>query len=626
MRIALCTINPTVGDLTFNADLIRLAAKNAAVQGADVALLPELALSGYPPKDLLSQQGFIDSCLEHAQAIARDLAKDDTTKSLTLIFGTPLRRSRDGANTNSLLVCSKGVITHRYDKQLLPTYDVFDEDRYFEPGDNDVVIDVVSKNSPHHTLRIGLTICEDLWKGEDAGFSSRYANNTDPVAQLVEKGAKVILSASASPFVLGKGQKHRDILAGHAKRHGVIVASVNQLGANDELIFDGHRYVFSSRGELAATGNLFDDSLLVFDIESDTAGGSISPQRHRDTEIEREENKWDVSARTFASPMSSPSHRLTVSPSQPASGTAHSASSAEHLFHALVCGIRDYLRKTGFKSALIGLSGGIDSALTAALAVAAIGQQNVLGLAMPGPYSSQHSIDDALDLAKRLDMRCDVVPIEKPMEGFRTTVDNEFSSLTTKRLGESLPDLTEENLQSRIRGTMLMTVSNRTGAIVLTTGNKSEMAVGYATLYGDMNGGLAVLSDVTKHWVYELSRYINEHYKMLPGLSHCTKPPIPENTIHKPPSAELRPNQTDQDSLPPYDTLDEIIARYIERHQSATTIAKETNFDIALVKKITRMIDIAEYKRRQAAVGLKVTTVAFGTGRRYPIAQNWRTS
>lgn len=593
MRIALCTINPTVGDLSFNADLIRRAAKNAAVQGADVALLPELALSGYPPKDLLSQQGFIDSCLEHAQAIARDLAKDDTTKLLTLIFGTPLRRSRDGANTNSLLVCSKGVITHRYDKQLLPTYDVFDEDRYFEPGDNDVLIDIVSKNSPHHTLRIGLTICEDLWKGEDAGFSSRYANNTDPVAQLVEKGAKVILSASASPFVLGKGQKHRDILAGHAKRHGVIVASVNQLGANDELIFDGHRYVFSPDGSLADSGNLFDDQVLTFDIEPRTSA--------------------------------SPSHRLTVSPSQPASGTAHSASSAEHLFHALVCGIRDYLRKTGFKSALIGLSGGIDSALTAALAVAAIGEKNVLGLAMPGPYSSQHSIDDALDLAKRLDMRCDVVPIEKPMEGFRTTVDNEFTSLKTKRLGELLPDLTEENLQSRIRGTMLMTVSNRTGAIVLTTGNKSEMAVGYATLYGDMNGGLAVLSDVTKHWVYELSRYINEHYKTLPGLSHCTKPPIPENTIHKPPSAELRPNQTDQDSLPPYDTLDEIIARYIERHQSATTIAKETNFDIALVKKITRMIDIAEYKRRQAAVGLKVTTVAFGTGRRYPIAQNWRT-
>lgn len=593
MRIALCTINPTVGDLSNNADLIRRAAKNAAAQGADIALLPELALSGYPPKDLLAQEGFLDACLSHAQSIARDLAKDDATKSLTLIFGTPLRRTSDNANTNSLLVCCKGSITHRYDKQLLPTYDVFDEDRYFEPGESDVLIDIVSKHSPQHTLRIGLTICEDLWKGEDAGFSSRYANNQDPVAQLAEKGARLILSASASPFVLGKGQKHRDILAGHAKRHGVIVASVNQLGANDELIFDGHRYVFSPRGELAMAGHLFDDFTLLFDVAPDSSLAARSSN--------------------------------TITPPLSLTGTPHTASPAEHLYHALVTGIRDYLRKTGFNSALIGLSGGIDSALTAALAVAAIGSDNVLGFAMPGPYSSQHSIDDALDLAKRLAMRCDIVPIEQPMIGFRSTVDAEFVSLKTKRLGESLPDLTEENLQSRIRGTMLMTVSNRTGAIVLTTGNKSEMAVGYATLYGDMNGGLAVLSDVTKHWVYELSRFINEHYKTLPGFSHCTTPPIPENTITKPPSAELRPNQTDQDSLPPYDTLDEIISRYIERHQSAATISKEANIDTTLVRKITRMIDIAEYKRRQSAVGIKVTTVAFGTGRRYPIAHNWRT-
>jgi NAD+ synthetase len=595
MRLALATINPTVGDVTSNAALIRGAIAQAHAAGADLVLLPELALCGYPPRDLLAREGFVEACEQAARTIAAD-----APKGITVVFGVPLRFTQ-GPNAracaNALVVARDGVITDRYDKQLLPTYDVFDEDRYFEPGDRSVVMGVPAREGP---LRVGLTICEDLWMGEDAGFATRYKGRADPVEQLVARGAKLILSASASPFALGKGQKHRDILASHARRHGVGVASVNQLGANDELIFDGHRYLFAPDGSLAEAGRLFEDALLVIDI--DASGVVRSPQRQAAAE---------------ATPTPSPSHRLIVSPS-------HTATDAAHLHHALVLGVRDYLRKTGFKKAILGLSGGIDSALTAALAVAAIGKDNVTGYALPGPYSSEHSIADALAVAKTLGMRCDVVSIASPMRGFRDAIDAQFTAMGTTTLGEKLPDLTEENLQSRIRGTLLMAISNRTGAIVLTTGNKSELAVGYCTLYGDMNGGLAVLSDVTKHWVYALSRFINANYQALAGLEHCPATPIPDSTLTKPPSAELRPNQTDQDSLPPYDVLDEILARAIERHQSPATIAREAGFDLALVQKIARMIDLAEYKRRQAAMGLKVTTVAFGTGRRMPIAQRWR--
>lgn len=583
MRLALATINPTVGDVAGNAALLRGAIDRAHAAAADIILLPELALCGYPPKDLLAREGFVESCEQAAKGIAVD-----APRGITIVFGLPHRMAKGpnaGACANSLIVARDGVITDRYDKQLLPTYDVFDEDRYFEPGEQSVAVDVPGRDG---TVRVGLTICEDLWMGEDAGFATRYKGHADPVEQLVSRGAKVILSASASPFVLGKGQKHRDILAGHARRHKVAVASVNQLGANDELIFDGHRYLFAPDGVLAGAADLFDDSLLVIDI--DATGEVRSPKSHQ-------------------------------TPASQSHGVSHTATDAAHLHHALVLGVRDYLRKTGFRKAILGLSGGIDSALTAAIAVAAIGAENVIGYALPGPYSSEHSITDALAVAKTLGMRCDVVPIASPMHGFRDAIDAQFAAMGTTTLGEKLPDLTEENLQSRIRGTLLMAISNRTGAIVLTTGNKSEMAVGYCTLYGDMNGGLAVLSDVTKHWVYALSRFINSNYKTLEGLTHCTAPPIPESTLTKPPSAELRPNQTDQDSLPPYDVLDEILARSIERHQSPATIARETGFDLALVQKIARMIDLAEYKRRQAAMGLKVTTVAFGTGRRMPIAQ-----
>ncbi len=582
MRVVLATINPTVGDLAGNAALMVACLDEARKGGADLVVFPELALGGYPPKDLLTQQGFVEACAATAKALG-----ETHTAGLTCIFGTPLPVDRTNPRAgvaNSLLVYRDGTYIDYYDKRLLPTYDVFDEDRYFEPGTRAVVVDVPSRESG--TIKVGLTVCEDLWKGEDAGFSSRYRDCPDPVAALIDAGAQVIVSASASPFVLGKGQKHRDILAAHARRHSVPVLSVNQLGGNDDLVFDGHRYAFSPDGELTASGMLFDAAPLEFNLTS------------------------------------SPSHRLTVSPSQ----TTAAAPDDRLLFEALVLGIRDYLRKTGFKSALLGLSGGIDSALTAVLAVAAIGKGNLTGVSLPGPYSSEHSKADAHELATRLGIRCIDAPIARSFDGLADVSNDAFRTLSQPVLGEKLPDLTEENLQSRVRGTLLMTLSNRTGAMVLTTGNKSETAVGYATLYGDMNGGLAVLSDVNKQWVYRLSRWINENHRSLPTLAYCSRPPIPAGSITKPPSAELRPNQTDQDSLPPYDVLDRIIDLYVEGKRSVSAIVEETKFDRALVQRIARMIDIAEYKRRQAAVGLKVTSVAFGTGRRYPIAQGWRST
>ncbi|MFO0831512.1 MAG: NAD+ synthase [Phycisphaerales bacterium] len=579
MRVFLATFNPTVGDIWGNTGRMSPLLDSARRAGAELVLFPELSVSGYPPRDLLTHEGFVPACVAAAQALG-----ERATAGLTCVFGCPLPVDRSdprAGTTNSLLVYRDNAFVASYDKRLLPTYDVFDEDRYFEPGSRAVVIDVPTS---HGVVRAGLTICEDLWKGKDAGFSSRYRGAPDPVCELIAAGAQCVLSASASPFVVGKGERHVDILAAHARAHGVPVCSVNQLGGNDDLVFDGHRYVLGPGGEMMASGGLFEDGALLVELAPSVSGG------------------------------------LGVVPQQ----VAQRAEDAGQLFHALRLGVQDYLRKTGFRSALLGLSGGIDSALTAVIGVAAVGREQVLGVSMPGPYSSDHSVGDARELASALGMRCIDAPIAAAMEGFRGAVGPVFRGMAVPALGERLPDVTEENLQSRIRGTLLMTISNRTGAIVLTTGNKSESAVGYATLYGDMNGGLAVLSDVNKQWIYALSRFINAHYRSLPGLGHCTRPPIPERSITKPPSAELRPNQTDQDSLPPYDVLDSIIDLYVEHKHGVGHIAEETGFDRDLVAKIARMIDLAEYKRQQAAVGLKVTSVAFGAGRRYPVAQGWR--
>ncbi|MEX2219525.1 MAG: NAD+ synthase, partial [Phycisphaerales bacterium] len=428
----------------------------------------------------------------------------------------------------------------------------------------------------------GLAICEDLWKGEDVGFAHRYHGAPDPVECLANAGATLIVSPSASPFLLGKGARHRALLARHAQQRGLFVASVNQVGGNDELVFDGHSAVFDPSGSLIAAGPGFEEGLVVVDL---------------------------------------PDPKETPRQGEPApTDPLLAATAPELLFKAIRLGIRDYCRKTGFRTAVLGISGGIDSAVVAALGAAALGPASITGLILPGPYSSEHSKSDATELARRLGIATVTIPIGGPFQAFRGALDPAFRSAGHAALGERMPDITEENLQSRIRGTTLMAWSNRTGAIVLTTGNKSELAVGYATLYGDMSGGLAPISDVSKQQVYALARWMNENA----AARGFAGPPIPRSSLDKPPSAELRPGQTDQDTLPPYDVLDAVIERYIERRQSPIRIARETRIDEGTVWRVVRLIDTAEYKRKQAAVGLKVTSVAFGSGRRVPIAQGWR--
>ncbi len=573
MRLALAQINPTVGDLSGNAQRIAEWIGRARAARADLVLLPELCLCGYPPKDLLLMEGFVEACGREAGKLG-----ESATAGITAVFGCPLpldRANRGAAGTaNSLLVYRDNRYLGDYDKRLLPTYDVFDEDRYFTPGERAVVIEVAG-------VRVGLAICEDLWKGEDAGFSQRYRESADPVAAVAALGAELLAVPSASPFVLGKGRRHRDILRRHARRHAFHVASVNQVGGNDDLVFDGHAAVYGPDGSLIAAGPGFVEEMVVCEIPSKgvRAQGTAEVQ-----------------------------DPLTA------------AADEELLFKALVLATRDYVRKTGHKAGIVGLSGGIDSAVTAAIAVAALGRENVLGVSMPGPYSSEHSKTDAHETARRLGITCITIPIGQPFEGFHAALDPAFQAQGLKPMGLALPDVTEENVQSRARGTVLMALSNRTGAMVLTTGNKSELAVGYCTLYGDMNGGYAVLCDVSKMQVYALARWMNA------SAAACgfSAPPIPEGSITKPPSAELRPNQTDQDTLPPYDVLDAIIERYVERHGSPGTIAQETGIDPGTVARVVRMIDVAEYKRKQLALGPKVTSVAFGTGRRFPIAQQWK--
>jgi NAD+ synthetase len=576
VRLALAQINPTIGDLDGNAALIARFAQQAREQRADLVVFPELALSGYPPRDLLLQEGFVAA----AAAAAKRLGEDHS-KGLTLVFGAPLPLGGRGERAwqrlaNSLLAYRDGALVDYYDKRLLPTYDVFDENRYFTPGDRAVVIDAGG-------VRVGLSICEDLWRGHDVGFADRYLDAPDPVDALIAAGARVIINPSASPFRLGVGTAQRNLLRHHAKTRSVFIAAVNQVGGNDELIFDGSACVLGPDGSLLAAGPSFTEALTVAEIDP---SGATPPSAVRVVDA------------------------LT------------SLTTEEALYRALVLGVRDYCRKTGFKTAVLGLSGGIDSAVVAVLAAAALGPASVHGVALPSRYSSEGSKSDAAESARRLGVHFQTIPIEGGVAALESTLAPAFTGRAS--------DVTEENLQSRLRGTILMALSNKFGHILLTTGNKSEMAVGYATLYGDMNGGLAVISDVTKTLVYRLARWMNAHWESL-GITGLSGRPIPEASITKPPSAELRPNQTDQDSLPPYDVLDEIVDRYVGQRQSPRRILDEMSAvdaavraDAATVKRVVRLIDLAEYKRKQAAVGLKVTSVAFGSGRRIPIAQGYR--
>ncbi|MDP1661334.1 MAG: NAD+ synthase [Phycisphaerales bacterium] len=591
MRLALAQINPTIGDIDGNAALIARFTRQAREQAADLVVFPELALTGYPPKDLLLQEGFVEA----ASAAAKRLGEEHS-KGLTLVFGVPLPLKGDDAGggggsasrrlANSLLVYRDGRLIDYYDKRLLPTYDVFDENRYFVPGDRAVVVDVAG-------VRVGLSICEDLWRGQDVGFAERYFDAADPVDALAAAGAQLIINPSASPFRIGMGAAQRALLRHHAVKRGVHIAAVNQVGGNDELVFDGSACVVGPGGELLAAGPCFEEALTVVDLPLAVSDAGLGVARP-------------------ALPVLSGG----------AVDSLLTVATEETLFRALVLGVRDYCRKTGFKTAVKGLSGAIESAGFAVLAAAALGPRSVHGVALPSRYSSAGSQTDAVDLAARLGVHYSTVPIERGVAALEATLEPVFAGRP--------PDVTEENLQSRLRGTILMALSNKFGHILLTTGNKSEMAVGYATLYGDMNGGLAVISDVPKTLVYRLARWMSGHYQSL-GIEGLCSSPIPDASITKPPSAELRPNQTDQDSLPPYDVLDEIIERYVTRRQSPRHILDEMSApgalvraDAATVKRVVRLIDLAEYKRKQAAVGLKVTTVAFGSGRRVPIAQGYR--
>ena len=549
MKIGLLQLNSTVGDFAANRQKLLAAYAHAVSLGAEFVLAPELFLCGYPPRDLLQREDFVEANLT---ALAETAGK---TGAIPLCVGFVDRNSeRPGrALRNSAAVLQNGKIIWRTTKSLLPTYDVFDEDRYFEPA---------KKVEPFvfNGRKLGITICEDIWNDEDFWPERLYRG--DPVRELISQGAEIILNISASPWHDGKEKTRLEMLRRVAHDEKVPLAQVNAIGANDELIFDGHSVVLNSSGELLALGDGFAEEILVVDLK-------------------------------------------TTSNIQHPTSNIQFPSREQLLFSALSLGVRDYVRKCGFKSVIVGLSGGIDSALVAAIAADALGAENVLGVAMPARYSSSGSLTDAERLAKNLGLRYEVLPIEPVFKSVETQLKKVFAG--TK------PNEAEENIQSRLRGVTLMALSNKFGALVLTTGNKSEMAVGYCTLYGDMNGALGPIADVLKTDVYKISRWVNREREI-----------IPADSITKPPSAELRPNQTDQDSLPPYEILDAILDLYVVKNLGKAEIIAH-GFAAAVVNDVVNKINFSEYKRRQAAPGLKVSPRAFGMGRRIPVAQKFRT-
>ena len=543
MRIALAQLNTTVGDIAGNEGLVLEAYRRGVEAQVELVLTPELSLTGYPPRDLLLRESFIRANQAALERLAA--AVGEVGLIVGFVGENPVRPGR--LLTNAAALLHRGRVVAIRTKTLLPTYDVFDEDRYFEPASENAVIHWEGR-------RLGLTICEDIWNDAEFGVQRRY--RPDPAAALVASGAQILINLSASPWQLGKEQRRSALLRSLARRHQVPVVYCNLVGGNDELVFDGRSLAFNSAGGCLGEAAHFSSDFLIVDTE--------------------------------------------------ASGDRPLAPLAdEALLHdALVLGMRDYVGKCGFRSVVLGLSGGIDSALVAALAVDALGAENVRGLALPTQFSSAGSIDDARSLAENLGIRFDVVPIQGSFEALKRQMEPLF---------EGRPeDTAEENLQARLRGVTLMAMSNKFGSLLLTTGNKSELAVGYCTLYGDMCGGLAVISDLPKTWVYRVSRWMNRDREI-----------IPSSSITKAPSAELRPNQTDQDSLPPYEVLDAILEAYVVEDRPAAEIIA-TGFSEADVRRVVRLIDLSEYKRRQAAPGLKVTSRAFGVGRRQPVAQRWR--
>lgn len=548
MKIALGQINPTVGALEANVDRMVLAAREAAAAGARLIVFPELSINGYPPRDLVDKPSFVRRTQEQLLRLAAETAE----LPIALICGYVGTSSEAEGKlvTNSAALIDRGEVVFRQDKMLLPTYDVFDEWRYFESAERQFILRFEGK-------RIGLTICEDAWNDLESGERLLYDRN--PVEELVGEGVDLLISINASPFEMGKRNTRRELFCSVARRRGLPLVWVNQVGGNDQLVFDGSSFATDAQGNVVAAARSFGEDLVYIDLETMTG--------------DRHESHSDE---------------------------------CEAVYDALVLGTRDYIHKCGFRKVLIGLSGGLDSTLVAAVAVDAVGRENVTGIGMPGPYSSDHSLTDARAVAEGLGICFKVLPISSGYEEILRMLDPIF--------GDAPRDVTEENIQARLRGLALMSLSNKWGAIVLTTGNKSELAVGYCTLYGDMCGGLAVISDVPKTLAYKLTRLANRRHG---GV-------IPESILVKPPSAELRPDQKDSDSLPPYEVLDPLLKAYVEDFASPAEIAAAQNLPEAMVRDIIRKVDLNEYKRQQAAPGLRVTTKAFGIGRRFPIAQRFR--
>jgi NAD+ synthase/NAD+ synthase (glutamine-hydrolysing) len=544
MKIALAQINTTVGDFNGNREKILGFARRAHDRGADLVLFPELAVCGYPPRDLVEKKHFVDRCEAELLCLAEALPP-----LAALIGSVRWSHAPQGKPVaDSAVLIREGKIVAGYDKMLLPFYDVFDESRYFEPGKSIAVYEL-------QNVRLGLTVCEDVWNDKNFWKQQRYTR--DPVEETVRAGAQVLLNIASSPYSSGKIDLRRSMLAAIARQQRLPVAYVNQVGGNDSLIFDGSSMAFDASGELRARAKSFEEDLVLFDA---TEGcGEIQPAP---------------------------------------------ASVIEAVYQALLLGLRDYVHKCGFQRVIVGLSGGIDSSLVATLAADALGPDAVYGVSMPGPYSSPGSLADAQQLASNLKIDYRVIPITPMYDAYQAMLVPSFQALPA--------DATEENIQARVRGTVLMALSNKFGALVLSTGNKSELAVGYCTLYGDMAGGLAVIADVHKTIVYELARYINRAAIR-----------IPQASIDKPPSAELRPNQTDQDTLPPYDVLDTVLKSCVEENLSPVEISRKHGLPLPLVRDIARRVTTAEYKRQQAAPTLKVTEKAFGIGRRLPIANKF---
>ncbi len=548
MKIALGQINPTIGDFTGNADLILRFGREAAAGGAQLIIFPELSICGYPPRDLVEKPSFLE---RNEQELTR-LARETAALHIDMICGFARRNPAATGKTaiNCAAYLAGGEIRFVQQKILLPTYDVFDEGRNFAPGERQLLL-------PLEGRRVALTICEDIWN--DKSFWERPLYSRDPVEELLAGGADLLVNISCSPYHMHKRRLRRDMLTAIARRHKLPLLFINQAGGNDQLVFDGTSFVLDASGEIRALAKSFEEDLVFWDTE--TNSGDIH------------DNLPDE---------------------------------CEAVYQALVVGTGDYVRKCGFRRVLVGLSGGIDSSLTVAIAVDAVGRENVIGVGMPGPYSSPGSVDDARALANDLGIRFELISINNIYSSFLDNLAPAFACLPA--------DVTEENMQARLRGATLMALSNKLGALVLTTGNKSELAVGYCTLYGDMCGGLAVISDVPKTLVYDLARVANRRHA---GA-------IPEAVFTKPPSAELRPDQKDSDSIPEYDILDPILRAYVEENETPESIARRLGQPIELVRRITCLVERNEYKRQQAAPGLRVTSKAFGMGRRLPIAQRFR--